>query len=214
MSDAVVEEVMEALDNAGRFKDREVAIGKFQNYDVEYVTLVNPEGDERTLERAKNKNGQYIGIPKEAKRLCDEMGIAPETISEKHNVCSIGFCAKDQKWFGWSHRAIFGFGVGSKVKKGDCAYTGSTPEELLEQWKAWYADFTNGDKYQYEILDDRSGIKITPPKFEYDNIHGDVEGVVGIMEHVKVKKCGKGEWTAETLDDAKVMAIDFANSVA
>ena len=26
------------------------------------------------------------------------------------------------KWYGWSHRAVYGFGIGDKVKKGDCAY--------------------------------------------------------------------------------------------
>lgn len=30
----------------------------------------------------------------------------------------------DGKWYGWSHRAIHGFEIGDKVKKGDCAYTG------------------------------------------------------------------------------------------
>lgn len=30
----------------------------------------------------------------------------------------------DGKWYGWSHRAIYGFKVGDKVKKGDCAYDG------------------------------------------------------------------------------------------
>ena len=31
----------------------------------------------------------------------------------------IGFAPKDQKWYGWSHRAIYGFKVGDKVKPGD-----------------------------------------------------------------------------------------------
>lgn len=30
----------------------------------------------------------------------------------------IGFAPKDQKWYGWSHRAIYGFGIGSRVTKG------------------------------------------------------------------------------------------------
>jgi hypothetical protein len=29
------------------------------------------------------------------------------------------FDKDDQKWYGWSHRARFGFGIGSKVKAGD-----------------------------------------------------------------------------------------------
>ena len=38
------------------------------------------------------------------------------------NVCSIGFCEKDQKWYGWSHRAIHGFGIGDEMKKGMIGY--------------------------------------------------------------------------------------------
>jgi hypothetical protein len=32
---------------------------------------------------------------------------------------SIGYSPRNAKWYGWSHRAVAGFGVGSKVKKGD-----------------------------------------------------------------------------------------------
>lgn len=77
------------------------------------------------------------------------MGIQPEKSCPDDNVCSIGFSTKDGKYYGWSHRAIFGFKIGSKCKKGDCHYL---PE--------------------------------------------------------------KGEWIAKTFDDAKQMAIDFADSVS
>lgn len=30
----------------------------------------------------------------------------------------------DGKWYGWSHRAVHGFGIGDKIKKGDIAYAG------------------------------------------------------------------------------------------
>ena len=30
----------------------------------------------------------------------------------------------DGKWYGWSHRAVYGFGIGDKVKKGDSGYKG------------------------------------------------------------------------------------------
>ena len=42
-------------------------------------------------------------------------------IDKDHGVCSVGFCKEDGKWYGWSHRAIYGFKIGDKVKKGDCA---------------------------------------------------------------------------------------------
>ena len=30
----------------------------------------------------------------------------------------------DGKWYGWSHRAIHGFAIGDKIKKGNIAYNG------------------------------------------------------------------------------------------
>lgn len=65
------------------------------------------------------------------------------------NTASIGFGSKENKWYGWSHRAVYGFGIGSIVKKGCCGY-----------------------------------------------------------------EAERGEWTAETLDDAKQMACDFAESIS
>ena len=56
----------------------------------------------------------------------------------------LGFSEKEQKWYGWSHRAICGFGVGSKVKKGDSAYKPNTKEDWIEDEKNF---FTIGEKY-------------------------------------------------------------------
>jgi hypothetical protein len=38
----------------------------------------------------------------------------------KKQAGSIGFSEKEQKWYGWSHRAIYGFKVGDGCKAGDC----------------------------------------------------------------------------------------------
>ncbi len=37
---------------------------------------------------------------------------------------STGAKGADGKWYGWSHRAVAGFGIGDSVKKGDVAYQG------------------------------------------------------------------------------------------
>ncbi len=39
--------------------------------------------------------------------------------SPESSIRHIGFAPKTQKWYGWSHRAIFGFKVGDRVKPGD-----------------------------------------------------------------------------------------------
>lgn len=50
--------------------------------------------------------------------VCVKRGIVPELASDEHTTCSIG---KDKrgKWWGWSHRAMYGFTKGSRVKEGD-----------------------------------------------------------------------------------------------
>ncbi len=86
------------------------------------------------VKSAYTSSGDYIGDKKTAHFLCVKKGIKPEKISPSNNkVCSIGFCEAKQKWYGWSHRAIFGFGIGDIVKEGDCtASSGWTAEYLKE----------------------------------------------------------------------------------
>lgn len=58
------------------------------------------------LNKSKNKKSPH-------EKLLDKHGI-------KAQSGSIGFSEKEQKWYGWSHRAMFGFEVGHKCKDGDC----------------------------------------------------------------------------------------------
>ncbi len=85
------------------------------------------------VKRAYTPEGHYIGRSKWAHRLVVKWGIKPEKANPSHNVCSIGFCEREQKWAGWSHRAIYRFGIGDVVKKGDCtASSGWTDKWLAE----------------------------------------------------------------------------------
>ena len=68
---------------------------------------------------------------------------AKHGISKVYNG-SIGFSEKEQKWYGWSHRAIYGFGIGSKVKKGDCGYKGKAwTAKTLDDAKQMAKDFAD-----------------------------------------------------------------------
>lgn len=171
-------------------------------------------------------DGGYIGDEAFAKRMADR-GIAPQLAIPENKVCSIGFCEKEQKWYGWSHRAFYGFGIGSKVEKGDCGYISATPEDMIEDRAAFFSDLGE-EKAQLardecQILPDRSGIRILhaplviPMAASIEEAF-DPDGktqMVDIHEHaVSVELCGRGEWEAKTLDDAKQMAIDFANGVS
>lgn len=72
---------------------------------------------------AYTPRGEYIGDPKTAYRLCVRRGIQPELARPDDFVCTIGFSRHDGKWYGWSHRAIYGFRIRSKCRKGTCQYT-------------------------------------------------------------------------------------------
>ena len=84
--------------------------------------------------QAYNPQGEWIGSSKDAYSLIVKRGIAPIKISEyEHAPCQIGFCEKEQKWYGWSHRAMYGFGIGNKVKKGDCVASSGWTDEYLKE---------------------------------------------------------------------------------
>jgi hypothetical protein len=163
-----------------------------------------------------NAQGHYIGNEGRTRYLCEELGIAPELAHPRAKVCSVGFCDKEQKWYGWSHRAISGFGIGSVIRRGDCAYRAPTAEAYGQQ----ILDFFCDDETIYLNRTHRPTV--------------DADGVRGVMieatysdtvpnERLRGTKfqrfCrypeafGKGEWVVETLEQARQAACDFADAV-
>ena len=72
---------------------------------------------------AETPEGWYIGTSRIAHRLCVTKGIRPELAHPGDSVCSIGYSRKTEKWWGWSHRAWYGFGIGDEVEPGDVIAT-------------------------------------------------------------------------------------------
>jgi hypothetical protein len=166
--------------------------------------------------------GWFIGSSKWAYRLCTKMGIKPE-ISDKETdtICSIGWCEKEKKWYGWSHRAIFGFGIGSKVEKGDCAYVPANPEELLRELQP--PEIEEGSDLSYStkyIIRGNTVVGLYESVALKPANHNEPEGqlIEDVSQERKVEEfiyeCGRGEWIAESFEDAKQMAIDFAEGVS
>ncbi|KKM03374.1 hypothetical protein LCGC14_1775070 [marine sediment metagenome] len=166
-------------------------------------------GEDFIMKTAYTTSGDYIGDPKRAYWLCKKCGIAPEKISPDHNVCSIGFCKKDKKWAGWSHRGMFMFGIGSKTKKGDCGFVHGNVLEL-------FASFSDDEKARV-VKVDADGITMRHDNVrqvpESPKIGEEVEWVPAEPSYQTIE-VGRGEWTAETLDEARLMAIDFAKGVS
>ena len=174
-----------------------------------------PGFDGETIRAAVNQNGSYIGDEETAKHLCNDRGIKPELANEKHSTCSIGFCEAEQKWYGWSHRAMYGFGIGSQVKFGDCGYVPMGWDDFLTStinfWKDEYHVSTDAKRGV-----DNEGKPCADVTWIYTETvpNASLRGTQGGTFSYPPKIWGKGEWTAETLDDAKQMAIDFADSVS
>jgi hypothetical protein len=125
---------------------RKTIAGNHTGYDVwEEVYQVGPTQRPRdlmTIMVAKTKAGHYIGTPEDAKYLVDGRGIAPEPRRIDSNVCSIGYSAKDGKWYGWSHRALHGFKPGDVVRAGDCHAEKIPPGTVAhnETEARWFAE--------------------------------------------------------------------------
>jgi len=180
--------------------------------------------------------GEYIGNSKNAYRLCAKRGIKPERIPEPPRPpmtkteeakkllkegdydhmypCSIGFCERENKWYGWSHRAIYGFTIGSEVKKGHCAYTPTGPQDMLDDMIRFWVEDGTILKQAIGVPDphsQRGGLGVL---LEYESKAKSGKGCTHINWEPYLDPWGKGEWTAKTMEDAKEMAIAFAKSVS
>ncbi len=100
----------------------------------ELIKYINSHrGEHVIIKSAYTMDGHYIGNPRTARYIVVKRGIKPELSDPIHKVCSIGFCEKEQKWYGWSHRAIYGFGIGDVVSEGDCAASSGWTKEYLAE---------------------------------------------------------------------------------
>jgi hypothetical protein len=77
-------------------------------------------------------DSHYVGDIANALYLA-KRDILPELSHPDNNVCSIGWCEREEKWYGWSHRAIYGFGIGSMIKEGDCGAESGWIDEYLKE---------------------------------------------------------------------------------
>jgi len=90
------------------------------------------ENEKTEILAAYTIGGDYIGNLDDLITLTGKFGVVPELSKPDHNTCSIGFNKNEQKWYGWSHRALFGFGIGHITKKGDCQTTSGYTDEYIK----------------------------------------------------------------------------------
>lgn len=161
-----------------------------------------------------------------------------EKAKPSHNVASIGFSESETKWYGWSHRAIYGFTIGSEVKRGDCAYKPINFKNFIKYYLEFF-DVTLIDKepiFSETTPDNKRYSKVLNKYHKSFDEYGNPTVIIYYDKHTYNKtddklfkyshsernqytaylplSWGKGEWVAETLEDAKQMAIDFACGVS
>jgi len=193
---------------------------------IAYKTDSTIEGDNGQVYLSRVDNSYITRVGMEDKAILPFLEEHKVTLLEGGKVACIGFSPTEQKWYGWSHRAIYGFGIGSKTEKGNCGYVASTPEELIDDHANFFADISPESaelhRAECQILDDRSGIRILPAPLNIPMANSieealDPDAELPIVDiHADTFheiKCGRGAWTATTLEEAKQMAADFAEGV-
>lgn len=78
-------------------------------------------------------DGSYIGRGDDFHDLLEKGFVLIQKAVPTDNVASIAYCPKENKWYGWSHRAIYGFGIGDKVSEDDLTNSSGLIEEYRIQ---------------------------------------------------------------------------------
>lgn len=182
---------------------------------IDALTSVGGEIIEMTS--AYTLDGCYIGTVEEAEKWFGR-GIVPElhpkSVKEESHCCSIGFCEKEQKWYGWSHRAWYGFGIGSVTKEGHCGYQAPTKESYGRNMMNFFCDRYLDPAFKDSVSAD--GVKgvLLSATYPSDTPNEKLRGTQYENFQPYPERFGRGEWVAETLEDAKQMAADFAEGVS
>jgi len=136
-------------------KTRKFKVGyelRYERLSGEEAGFAEGDGDSFVMTSAFTVDGHYIGNSKFAYRLF-RRGIKPELSNPDHQVCSIGFHKLDQKWFGWSHRALYGFGIGDVVEEDDLTASSGYIDGYLEEHPE-IEDLSLPVGFKAETLDD------------------------------------------------------------
>jgi hypothetical protein len=199
-----------------------------KNHDVNsYIATVDKD---HTALALAHYNGVLIGTLPFANHLI-ALGI---TEPEMHNVnthgdiprCNIGYSKKYDSWSGWSYNDLYHFKVGSTVTKGDIAYVENDPIVVINDVKEHYGrlcDLLEVDmNVVYNSINNSVKCKLPQAQNVDELSKGLVNGERRQVDKDDVNfeltdvefKMGRGEWTATTLDDAKLMAMDYANQIS
>ena len=182
--------------------------------------IIRTENVDNTVLDVAYYLGTYIGDREEAEFLYSK-GIT------EHVSHGTGFNPSKQRWYGWSHRAFAGFGVGDSCRLGDCAFEPANKEDIeacmLEFWDL-------SDPYAWRECENET---VVCKNRLFRSVETRQDGVLGWLVAFDTvfigapsrysihtyftpypKVWGKGAYTVRSLKEAKQMAIDFAKGVS
>lgn len=181
-------------------------------------------GEEDTAVYVSDFDGSYlthVGMEEKLSFL-SKFEITKELRSasgDPDTTAAMGFSPKNQRWFGWSHRGIASFGIGSEVNPGDCAYRASDREAFLKEVVAFWdvegheattGEFVVPDEGDFEGTEGVEASWVYGDQVKNEKLRGSVSSIFTPFPDT----WGRGSWTAATLEDAKEMARDYARGVS
>lgn len=201
---------------------------------LERVSVREGSPDPVTLEVAYVQYGRYFAYVGDMYKQLLERGITDQIQPARNDstVCTIGFNPTEQSWYGWSHRAMLPFKIGDTVKPGDVGYAPKDKADMeTEALAFWEIDkqrpYVNGTinelhdtklvSTEHDVvgIDDAIGMRIT---WEFTATNQDTGEVLRSHQsnhfHFYPNTWGRGEWTAQTLEDAREMAVAAARALS
>ncbi|PHR58765.1 MAG: hypothetical protein COA47_10185 [Robiginitomaculum sp.] len=142
-------------------------------------------------------------------KFLNEHGVNKVYAIHLGGCAQIGFSKEENKWYGWG-RGIYGFGIGSEVERGDCAYNPVDKDDFLKSIVEFWSD-----EHRINVRGEHraDGVYVSwtyAPDTPNEKVRGQISGV----NNQYPDEYGKGEWTALTLNEARQMAIDYSNGVS
>lgn len=173
-----------------------------------------------------------LGRPAYHSRINDKYITSVQLLGEKNCIIKLllkrgitenvtnnmGYNPDEKKWYGWSHRAMYGFTIGSTCSKGDCHYLPKNTDDFIHEAMAFWESEYIVDMKAVEIFkaDGNEIVKGVEISHEYSEEVPNKNLIGTTWRHFRQypEKWGRGEWVAETMDDAKEMAEAFARGVS
>lgn len=131
--DACLKDFLSRVEVKGSYKKRDYTKDeeRFKEYRKEKIVDEKKRSEE--AERRRQMNTQE-NDGESLENTVTSLNEEKENFFQKHGIkevsCGLGYSEKEEKWYGWSHRAIHGFGIGDKCV--ECYPTGTKEGKIIK----------------------------------------------------------------------------------